>query len=201
MSTILSPKICDKASAAAMGVMATQTSGGTPYLTFKAAGTTYAMSIVDTKDIVEPSLRVPDFPLPAYIRGMMAVNGEIVPVVDIAARLGFAPARQTRQRSSVVIVEMAYLDESFSVGVIIDGVKEVLALYESDLMPPSSAQGQVRGDFIPSAQGQVRGDFIQALTRIHGHFVIAMHMEQVLSPQEVAELAGIGGHRELCCLH
>lgn len=181
--------MADKASAAAMGVMQSQTSGGTPYLTFKAAGTTYAMSIVGATDIVEPALLAPEVQMPAYIRGMMAVHGQIVPVVDIAARLGFAPARQARQRSSVVIVAMYHQGESFSVGVIIDGVKEVLALYESDLTPPSSAHGQVRSDFI------------QALTRIHGHFVIAMHMAQVLSPQEIAELAGIGGRRALCCLH
>lgn len=172
----------------ACGAPERETRGGVPYLTFTAAGSTYAMSIVSTREIIEYGT-VTSIPLmPEFIRGVINLRGSVVPVIDLASRLGFPPAKPGK-RSCIVIVEMQHEDEVFNLGVVVDGVNEVLELGQTDLEPP------------PRFGANIRSDFIQAMAHIHGHFVIVMHVEQVLSIEEVSELARMGESRDLCLQH
>jgi purine-binding chemotaxis protein CheW len=146
------------------------------FLTFSAAGETYAMPIAAIKEIIEHGA-VTAIPLmPAFIRGVINLRGAVVPVIDLAARLGF-PASTIGRRTCIVIVEMQHDDERFDMGLVVEGVSEVLELATSDLEPP------------PSFGARVRSDFIEAMARIRGRFVIVMRLGQVLSVDEVSGLA------------
>jgi purine-binding chemotaxis protein CheW len=150
--------------------------GGGQYLTFVAAEHTYAISIAAIKEIIEyPSITT--IPLmPAFIRGVINLRGSVVPVIDLAARLGH-PLPPTSRRTCIVIVEMHHEEDRFDMGLVVDGVSEVLEIASKDLEPP------------PSFGARIRADFIQAMARVHGHFVIVMCLEQVLSIEEVSRLA------------
>lgn len=153
--------------------------GTAQYLTFHAAQATYAMGIGTIREIIEYG-SITTIPLmPAFIRGVINLRGAVVPVIDLAARLGFAPAEPNR-RTCIVIVEMGHEDELFEMGLVVDGVSEVLELNADDLEPP------------PTFGANIRSDFIQSMARIHGNFVIVMRLEQVLSIDEVSHLARMG---------
>lgn len=150
------------------------------YLTFLAARETYAMSIGRIKEIIEFG-QVTAVPLmPAFIRGVINLRGAVVPVIDLSARLGFAPS-EIQRRTCVVIVEIDHEGQCFDMGLMVDGVSEVLELGMGDLEPP------------PNFGARIRSDFIQCMARIRGRFVIVMRIEQVLSVEEVSELARMGG--------
>jgi purine-binding chemotaxis protein CheW len=152
---------------------------GGQHLTFLAAGETYAMSIARIKEIIEYG-QVTAIPLmPEFIRGVINLRGAVVPVIDLSARLGFAPSR-VQARTCVVIVEIDHEGQTFDMGLVVDGVSAVLDLGESDLEPP------------PNFGARIRSDFIQCMARINGRFVIVMRIEQVLSVEEVSELARLG---------
>ena len=154
-------------------------SGTAQYLTFHAAQATYAMGIGTIREIIEYG-SITTIPLmPAFIRGVINLRGAVVPVIDLAARLGFPPAAPSR-RTCIVIVEMGHEDELFEMGLVVDGVSEVLELSPADLEPP------------PTFGANIRSDFIQNMARIHGNFVIVMRLEQVLSIDEVSHLARMG---------
>lgn len=154
------------------------------YLTFSAAKTMYAMSIASTREIIEYG-QVTRIPLmPPFIRGVINLRGSVVPVIDLAARLGFDPSRPGR-RTCIVVVEMPHDDEVFNLGMVVDGVNEVLELCSVDLEPP------------PRFGANIRADFIQALAKIRGQFVVVMHLDQVLSIKEVAALARLGESSDL----
>lgn len=158
---------------------AARKAGGAQYLSFSAAGTTYAMSIASIKEIIQYG-SISMIPLmPAFIRGVINLRGAVVPVIDLAARLGFPPSKPNR-RTCIVIVEIHHGDERFELGVVVDGVSEVLELSAADLEPP------------PSFGSTIRSDFIQAMAHIRGQFVIVMRLDQVLSITEVSRLARIG---------
>lgn len=153
--------------------------GTAQYLTFHAAQATYAMGIGAIREIIEYG-SITTIPLmPAFIRGVINLRGAVVPVIDLAARLGFPPAAPSR-RTCIVIVEMGHEDEVFEMGLVVDGVSEVLELSPNDLEPP------------PTFGANIRSDFIQNMARIHGNFVIVMRLEQVLSIDEVSHLARMG---------
>jgi len=153
--------------------------GTAQYLTFHAAQATYAMGIGTIREIIEYG-SITTIPLmPAFIRGVINLRGAVVPVIDLAARLGFPPAAPSR-RTCIVIVEMGHEGELFEMGLVVDGVSEVLELSPADLEPP------------PTFGANIRSDFIQNMARIHGNFVIVMRLEQVLSIDEVSHLARMG---------
>ncbi len=153
--------------------------GTAQYLTFHAAQATYAMGIGAIREIIEYGSLTTIPLMPRFIRGVINLRGAVVPVIDLAARLGFPPAAPSR-RTCIVIVEMGHEGELFEMGVVVDGVSEVLELNPEDLEPP------------PTFGSNIRSDFIQNMARIHGSFVIVMRLEQVLSIDEVSHLARMG---------
>lgn len=164
--------------AATEALAAARGASGAQYLTFHVAGASYAMGIGVIKEIIEYG-HITTIPLmPASIRGVINLRGSVVPVIDLAARLGFERTQVSR-RTCVVIVEMPHEDQVLELGVVVDGVNEVLELGTADLEPA------------PSFGANVRADFIQAMARIRGQFVIVMRLEQVLSIEEVSNLARV----------
>ena len=154
--------------------------GGAQFLTFSAAGATYALGIAAIKEIIEFG-HITAVPLmPPFIRGIINLRGAVVPVIDLAARLGFNAATPDR-RTCVVVVEVAQGGEACELGMVVDGVSEVIALDPAALEPA------------PSFGATIRSDFISAMARIRGHFVIVLRLDQVLSIDEVSSLARVDG--------
>jgi purine-binding chemotaxis protein CheW len=71
-----------------------------------------------------------------WIRGVISLRGKIVPVYDLAARLGQA-AQAAAEDQKIVIVETA----SDMAGVVVDDVEEVLTVEPEQLESVPSADG------------------------------------------------------------
>jgi purine-binding chemotaxis protein CheW len=87
----------------------------------------YALSIGDVQEIiryVEPRSVASDSP---WIRGVISLRGRIIPVCDLAARLGVP--RGEREPAKIVVVEAG----PSTVGLIVDDVTEVLTVSENDI--------------------------------------------------------------------
>jgi purine-binding chemotaxis protein CheW len=68
-----------------------------------------------------------------WVRGVISLRGRIVPVYDLAARLG-VPSELSEQ-SKIVIVEVG----SETAGVIVDGVEEVLTVQDEEIQDAPGA--------------------------------------------------------------
>ena len=76
------------------------------YLTFTLGGEMYAVETLSVKEIIEYG-QVTTVPMmPPSIRGVINLRGAVVPVIDLQARFGQAPARLGR-KSCIVLVEVA----------------------------------------------------------------------------------------------
>jgi len=150
------------------------------YLTFMLGGETYAMGILSIKEIIEYG-NITEVPrMPEFIRGVINLRGSVVPVIDLGARFGKQATDITR-RTCIVIIEVANGEETQDVGVMVDAVNEVLEISASEIEPA------------PSFGANIRADFIDGMGKINGKFVIILNIHQVLSVEEMATLAGVGG--------
>ncbi len=151
------------------------------YLTFRLGQETFAMPILSIKEILEyPALT--NVPLmAACVRGVLNLRGSVVPVVDLAVRFGRESGPQTR-RTCVVIIEVQSEGEWMDVGVVVDGVNQVIDIPASEIEPP------------PSFGARLRADFIKGMGKVDGGFVVILDCGQVLSVQEIAEL-GVASNR------
>ncbi len=152
------------------------------YLTFMVGGETYAIGILDIKEILEFG-NVTHVPMmPDAVRGVINLRGSVVPVIDLAARFGGAPTEVTKRTCSV-IVEIDVQEAKHDVGVMVDAVNEVM-----DIEPENIERA-------PSFGAKIRTDFIAGMGRIEDRFVILLDVAHVLSLEELSAIGDLT-HRE-----
>jgi len=142
------------------------------YLTFKIAGETYAVSILRVREILqyESVTKVPA--TPRSIRGVMNLRGSVVPVVDLAVKLGL-PESTLTPRTCVVILEVANEEERMVMGVMADTVSEVIELRAEDVEPP------------PPFGSRVKVDYLVGMGKADKRFLLVLDIDRVLSAQDL----------------
>jgi len=145
------------------------------YLTFLVSKESYAIRIIDVKEIIEMSsvTRVPM--TPDYIHGVINLRGSVVPVVDLSARLGKG-CTEISKRSCIILVEIELVDSVQLIGMLVDEVKEILDIALENIQSA------------PDFGSEIRTDFIQAMGRVDDHFIILLAINRVLSVDELSQL-------------
>jgi len=143
------------------------------YLSFQVAGESYAVGVLQAREIIEYSTvtRVPQ--APAAVRGVINLRGSVVPVVDLAVKFGL-PASEIGRRTCVVIVECTIEGEAMVMGVMADAVNQVLDLGPTDIEPA------------PSFGTRVRTEYLKGMGKLEQGFVLLLDMDKLLSAQEAA---------------
>lgn len=100
-----------------------------------------------------------------WVRGVISLRGKIIPVYDLAARLGLATG-QAAEGGKIVIVETA----ADMAGVVVDDVEEVLTVDEAQL------------EAVPAAGSAS----IEAIAKVDDRLVV------LLDPEGVFAAAGAG---------
>jgi len=78
-----------------------------------------------------------------YVRGVINLRGKVVPVVDLRLRLGM-PELEYGARTCIVVLQVSQAGAPLQMGIIVDGVAEVLNVQEADIEdPPDFGTGQV----------------------------------------------------------
>jgi purine-binding chemotaxis protein CheW len=148
------------------------------FLTFMLGGELYAIGILAIKEIIEYSTLTEVPMMPPSVRGVINLRGSVVPVVDLAVRFGRASSAVTK-RTCIVIVEISLDDARQDVGVVVDAVNEVLDIPPQDIEPA------------PTFGTRIRTDFIEGMGKVNNRFVILLAVNQVLSLDELAEVAAV----------
>lgn len=156
----------------------TDTNSTSQYLTFLVSDEEYAISILRVKEIIELPLltAVPNTPI--WIRGVINLRGRVVPVIDVAAKLGLA-AREMTKFTCVVVAEVVCSGEAMVMGVIADTVNEVIELGAGDIEPP------------PSFGTRVRTDYLEGMGKVGKKFCLILNISKVLSADELLTVNGV----------
>jgi purine-binding chemotaxis protein CheW len=117
-------------------------------LCFVLDGSPYAVPVERVREIVRVRPIIPVPRVPADVRGVISLRGEILEVVDLRLRLRLHAAEVGRS-SRIVVVHAA---DGGVAGLLVDGVAEVLSVSEDSLRTAAPAEGAnvetlcVRGD-------------------------------------------------------
>jgi purine-binding chemotaxis protein CheW len=117
------------------------------YLSFTLGGGDYAVGILQVKEILQYEAITPVPGTPPSIRGVINLRGSVVPVVDLALKLGLAETPITRF-ACILIVEVDLEGTRTVMGVVTDSVSEVIDLGAEDVEEPPSFGTQVRVDHL-----------------------------------------------------
>ncbi|HOX12262.1 MAG TPA: chemotaxis protein CheW, partial [Spirochaetales bacterium] len=103
-----------------------ETSGRTgEYLCFFLGQEQYAVNVSRVEVVLEMQnvTRVPK--APPHMRGVINHRGSVVPVVDLRMRFGMGPSKLA-EGTSIIILQIEYGGDLLTVGVLADGVREVV---------------------------------------------------------------------------
>ena len=97
---------------------------------FSLAGEEYALAIEAVSEIIRHT-KPRSVPSDEHgVRGVIGLRGKIIPILDLADRLGLPPAQTAADETSkIVIIDT----DGGQIGVIVDGVDEVLTVSTDDL--------------------------------------------------------------------
>lgn len=101
----------------------------TQYIVIRLGQEQYGIDIRYIDNIVRMQhiTRVPK--MPTYLRGVINLRGEVIPIMSIRLKMGL-PADEETKASRIIIVK---LEQHGTVGMIVDEVKEVMTLENSQI--------------------------------------------------------------------
>lgn len=145
------------------------------YLTFRIANENYGLELSQTREIIEYS-GITEVPLmPNFLRGVINLRGEVVPVIDLAVRLGRKPI-EVQKRTCIIVVELQNSEQNHVLGLLADSVSEVIDMNDDNI------------EDAPSFGANIRADFIQGIAKRDDEFVVLLDANNALSIRELAHL-------------
>jgi purine-binding chemotaxis protein CheW len=153
------------------GQQTTDKGGGTmpsEYLTFTLASETYGIDILKVQEIrgYDAVTRIAN--TPEFVKGVINLRGVIVPIVDL--RIKFKVGEATYHEFTVVII-INVLDKV--VGIVVDGVSDVVALSSEQIKPP------------PEFGSDLATDYITGLGTLNNQMLILVDIERIIGSQEM----------------
>ena len=117
------------------------------YLTFALANEEYGLEILKVREIIGyvDVTAVPQTPY--YVRGVINLRGQVIPVVDLRAKFGMDTTNVTDE-TCIIVVETTAAGRKFSTGVIVDRVQEVLDIAARNIEDAPQFGASVNTDFI-----------------------------------------------------
>jgi purine-binding chemotaxis protein CheW len=151
----------------------------TQYLTFKLEEEVFAVDVAKIREILDFTLatRVPG--TPAFMRGVINVRGNVVPVVDMRLKFGLSITEKTVD-TCIVVMEIAVEDEKTVLGALVDSVQEVFELEASQIEPP------------PRIGSRWRTEFIKGIGKRNEELIIILDIDRVFSSTELGVLQDAG---------
>jgi purine-binding chemotaxis protein CheW len=106
----------------------------TPCLLFSLNKELFGIDVDNVLRVInlERLMKVPK--APPFIAGAISLDGNIVPVVDLAMKIDLGHTQIVRQ-TKVIVLEVNHNDEVIEVGAMVDEVLDVAVIDESKLLP------------------------------------------------------------------
>ncbi|HKW97097.1 MAG TPA: chemotaxis protein CheW [Bryobacteraceae bacterium] len=148
------------------------------YLTFHLGREEFAIQVLKVREImgIQEITAVPQ--TPGYVKGVINLRGKVVPVVDL--RLKFTlPEMEYTQRTCIIVVQVRLESGVMLMGIVVDGVSEVLNLAAGDI------------EDTPEFGSGVVTPYLLGMAKNKGKVKILLDIDQVLSTQELQGLESV----------
>ncbi len=138
------------------------------YLSLRLGSEEYAIDILRVQEIRSYEVPTAMVNSPSYVKGVINLRGVIVPIVDLRLKLNLADVKYN-DFTVVIILNI----RGKVVGVVVDGVSDVVAL-QNDTIKPA-----------PQFEAALDGRFIVGLATLGDRMLIVMNLDALMSNAEL----------------
>jgi len=134
---------------------------------FQLGAELYGVEISRVHEIIrlQEVTRVPHSP--TFVEGVINLRGKVISVINLRRRFGLPEADDTRD-GRIVVVDI----NDQVVGMVVDGVSEVLRINSATIEPPS-----------PAVAG-IDSEYLQGIAKLPERLVILLDLDRVLTRDE-----------------
>ncbi len=137
------------------------------YLTFALGHEEFGLEILKVREIIG-YMEITAVPqTPGYVKGVINLRGQVIPVVDLRLKFGMDAAEVTEE-TCIIVVEIVQDDRKFQTGIVVDRVKEVLDIAGENI------------ENAPQFGSNVDTDFILGMGKVNGGVKILLDIDKVL---------------------
>jgi len=144
------------------------------YLTFSLSSEEYGLEILKVREIIGYMDITPVPRMPDYIKGVINLRGQVIPVIDLRTKLGMQEHQITDQ-TCIIVVEAEREKNQFTAGIIVDHVQEVLDIAAENIEESLSFGSNVNSNLI------------MGIAKLEKSVKILLDIDLVLLGDEMAE--------------
>lgn len=138
------------------------------YLVFKLGNEEYGIDIQKITTIIEKDMSIARVPkTPAFLKGVINLRGEIIPVISLRTRFGLSDIEDTEE-TRVIIVKL----EEITIGLIVDAVAEVIEFGEDSI------------ENVSNFGAILSAEYLTGVGKIDGRIVTLLNMEKLVKLTE-----------------
>ncbi len=148
------------------------------FLSFKIGSEVFAANVKNVLNILEMTkiTKVPKAPV--YMKGVINLRGAVLPVIDSRIKFGVEEIEIT-SNTCIIVLELHVGNEPIMVGAIVDAVKEVLEISDTEILAP------------PSIGTNFRSDYLKGMAQSDDGFIMILDAEKVFASEEIVDLTNI----------
>ena len=151
----------------------------TQYLTFKLGDEVFALDISKVREVLDFAAITKVPRTPEFMRGVINLRGNVVPVVDMRLKFGLTKTEKT-VNTCIIIVEISLDGDTTVLGALADSVQEVIDLEPDKIEPP------------PKIGTRLKTDFIKGMGNRNEQFIIILDIDKVFSVDELSLVQDAG---------
>lgn len=148
------------------------------YLSFKVGSELFAANVNQILNILEMTkiTRVPKSP--KYLKGVINLRGNVLPVLDTRIKFGLEETEYTTN-TCILVLEIYIKNESIHLGAIVDSVDAVLEISEDDI------------NATPNIGTSYKADILKGFTKIGNDFIMIIDTDKVFADDEILDFQNI----------
>lgn len=156
---------------------ATEISG--KHLIFQLGSEEFAINVMNVKEIMKMQAITSVPQTPSFVQGVINLRGKIVPVINLRRKFGIED-REDTELTCIVVVRMQVDGGEQPVGIVVDGVVEVLTFNSEDIedTPDFGLDGVM--------------PYVRGMAKIKGRVKIVLDIDQVLRGNQLERMVARG---------
>lgn len=146
------------------------------YLTFAIQGESYCVDVLRVREIIRLTNITAVPQMPGYVRGVINLRGKIIPVMDLRLRFGFSDVANT-DLTCIIVVQISMTEnKTTQVGLIVDGVEEVLNISAADI------------EETPNFGGALATEYITGMAKVKGAVKTLLNIDRVVTHETASQI-------------
>lgn len=144
-------------------------------LTFSLNNEEYGVNILQVNEIREWTniTTIPD--VPNYVRGVLNLRGNIVPIIDLRIRFSIEPI-DYGPTTVVILLNIRNNETENVIGIVVDSVSDTHSVSKEDIRDK------------PTVGGFIDIEYIQGLVNVDEYLVLLLDINKLLSEHQIEEL-------------